>query len=188
MTNSQSSLRQFGRAARAAISDEQKAIASDVIAEKVITSSWFQRAAHVACYLPADDEVNTWEIISRAWRQKKRVFAPVLKKNRRMQFVEITPNSDLRLNRFGIYEPIDGAIVTARVLDIVLTPVVAIDNDRRRIGMGGGYFDRTFSFLRHRQNWLHPKLVGLAFACQKVEKITPNPWDIRLFCTITEEN
>ena len=71
------------------------------------------------------------------------------------------------------------------MLDVVITPLVAFDEYGHRIGMGGGYFDRTFSFLGNRQSWFHPKLVGLAFACQKVEKIQPNPWDIRLFCTIS---
>jgi len=35
--------------------------------------------------------------------------------------------------------------------------------------------------LRHRNHWLRPKLVGVAFACQEVEKIAPKPWDIRLY-------
>jgi 5-formyltetrahydrofolate cyclo-ligase len=52
--------------------------------------------------------------------------------------------------------------------------------------MGGGYFDRYFSFLRHRQHWLHPKLIGVAFDCQKVEEIPANPWDIPLYSVITE--
>jgi len=52
--------------------------------------------------------------------------------------------------------------------------------------MGGGYYDRCSSFLQHRRNLLHPKLIAVAFACQEVEKITPNPWDIRLYQVITE--
>jgi 5-formyltetrahydrofolate cyclo-ligase len=52
--------------------------------------------------------------------------------------------------------------------------------------MGGGYYDRTFAFLRGRRQLLKPKLVGLAFACQEVPPIAANPWDIRLFSVITE--
>lgn len=169
------------------MTEEARDAAAEKINETIVNSNWFQRARYVACYLPADDEVNTWATISRAWAMKKRIFAPVLEKKSRLQFQEITAETDLRLNRYGLFEPADGEIVTARMLDIVLTPVVAFDSENNRIGMGGGYFDRTFSFLRNRGSWVHPKLIGLAFACQKVEEIPPNPWDIRLFRAITEK-
>ena len=52
--------------------------------------------------------------------------------------------------------------------------------------MGGGYYDRTFTFLHERHGRFRPKLVGLAFECQRVEKIHTNPWDIALYRVITE--
>ncbi len=182
----QASLRKKGIAARASMSADERDAASNVIAERVIRAPWFQRATYIACYLPAPTEVNTWTIISRAWRMKKRIFAPVLEKNRRMQFRELLPETDLLPKQFGLLEPLNGETVTARMLDLVLTPLVVFDDDGQRIGMGGGYFDTTFSFLKYRQAYLHPKLVGLAFACQRVERIVPNPWDIRLCSVVTE--
>ena len=127
------------------------------------------------------DEVDTRVIFERAWRSNKRIFAPVLRSDYAMSFVEIVRDSTLERNRFGVWEPIDGTRIAPRLLDVVVTPLVAFDNHGNRIGMGGGYFDREFAFLRHRQSWLQPKLIGLAFDCQKVEKITPNPWDIPLY-------
>jgi 5-formyltetrahydrofolate cyclo-ligase len=182
----QDEARILGRMARSELSDQERDAAAEIIAEKVVRASWFQRATKVACYLPMPDEVNTWTIIARAWRMKKRIFAPIIKKKSAMRFQEITPETEIRLNHFGIYEPEDGEIVSPRKLDIVLTPVVAFDSANHRVGMGGGYYDRTFSFLRHRNFLFHPRLIGLAFACQKVDKISPNPWDIRLFSAITE--
>ncbi len=132
------------------------------------------------------DEVDTWPLIERAWRMKKRIFAPVVEKNFVMRFCELTPESPLVLNHYGLPEPQDGNIIAPRALDLVITPVVAFDADGNRIGMCGGYFDRTFSFLSNRQFLFHPKLIGLAFACQRVEKITPNHWDIRVFCVVNE--
>ena len=105
-----------------------------------------------------------------------------------MNFIEVRPDSDLKINRYGLWEPAFGAKILVNALDTVVTPVVAFDEAAHRIGMGGGYFDRAFVFLRHRQHWLQPKLVGLAFNCQKVEKIKANPWDIRLYRVITEAN
>jgi 5-formyltetrahydrofolate cyclo-ligase len=132
------------------------------------------------------DEVDTWLLIERAWRMKKRVFAPVVEKNFAMKFCEVTAKSTLVANRYGLPEARDGATIEPRALDVVVTPVVAFDADGNRIGMGGGYFDRTFFFLKNRQHLFHPKLIGLAFACQRVEKIAANPWDIRVFRVIDE--
>jgi len=182
----QNDVRTFGRTARCKMSRAERDIASEKIAEKVIRAPWFQRAAYIACYLPTPDEVNTWTIIARAWHMKKRIFVPVIEKKNQMHFREIVSETELQTNQFGILEPIQGDFVTARTLDVVLTPVVAFDESNHRVGMGGGYFDRTFSFLKDRKFLFHPRLIGLAFACQKVDEISPNPWDIRLFSTITE--
>ena len=132
------------------------------------------------------EEVDTWPLIDRAWRMKKRIFAPIVEKNFTMHFCEVTAKSKLVFNRYGLSEPEDGEIIAPRALDVVITPVVAFDDDGNRLGMGGGYFDRTFSFLKHRKFLFHPKLIGLAFSCQRVDKIAANPWDIRLFCVIDE--
>ena len=92
-------------------------------------------------------------------------------------------STNLLVKQYGIQVPEEGEFVNPRMLDIVLTPVVAFDLQNNRVGMGGGYFDRTFSFLKHRENWFHPKLIGLAFANQEVASIPPNLWDIPLFLT-----
>jgi 5-formyltetrahydrofolate cyclo-ligase len=166
----------------------EKNEASEKIVGTVVRSSLFRRAKLIACYLPMQDEVDTWQLIRRAWRMKKRIFAPVVEKNFVMKFCEVTPESTLAPNRYGLAEPQNGKIIPARQLDLVVTPVVAFDDQCNRIGMGGGYFDRTFSFLRMRQHLFHPKLIGLAFACQRVDKIVANPWDIRVFRIIDETN
>jgi len=119
---------------------------------------------------------------------KKRIFAPIVKKNNVMQFQELKPKTLLRRNVYGLFEPCDGQIIDANALDVVITPLVAFDHQNNRIGMGGGYFDRTFAFLKDRQSYFHPKLIGIAFACQKTAQIAPNPWDIRLFSVISESS
>ena len=105
-----------------------------------------------------------------------------------MDFYPVTPDSQLSKNTFGIWEPVAGEKIDAKSLDLVCAPLVAFDQDGHRIGMGGGYYDRYFSFLANRNRWRQPKLIGLAFDCQKVEKIRPNPWDIRLYSVVTETN
>ena len=182
----QSTLRKKSRAARTAMTANERHAASLRIADTVVHSSWFRRATLLACYLPTEEEVDTWLIIERAWRMKKRIFAPVIEKKSVMQFRELTPESDLLTSQFGLSEPRDGKTIDPRELDLVITPGIAFDTIGNRIGMGGGYFDRTFSFLKHRKILLHPKLIGVAFACQRVDKIAANPWDVRVFSVIDE--
>ncbi len=133
------------------------------------------------------DEVATDDILSRAWSASKHVYCPVVDaRARRLRFVEVTRESPLKRSDFGLLEPIDGEEIEPLNLDVVITPLVAFDSAGSRIGMGGGYYDRTFAVLRQRTNWLHPKLTGVAFSCQKVRKIKANPWDIGLWKVITE--
>ena len=103
-----------------------------------------------------------------------------------MLFREMRPDTPLEKNDYGIWEPTSGAFLSPRKLDAVIAPTVAFDDDNNRIGMGGGYFDRCFAYLRYRKIWLRPKLVGLAFECQRVEKISANPWDIPLYRVFTD--
>lgn len=182
----QKQIRTSGRNARKALSDDERARASATIADIVTRAPWFQRCKNVACYIGTNYEVDTSAIIARAWRMKKRVFAPVLKNNLIMEFRELNAESTLESDRMGIYAPISGDTISPRELDVVITPLVAFDSSRNRIGMGGGYFDRTFSFLRGREHLFHPKLIGVAFACQRVQQIVPNPWDIRLFSIVSD--
>ena len=183
---SQKEIRLAGRRSRASLGPGYRECASWTIAEKVCRSHWFARAQRIACYLPVGDEVDTWPIIARAWQMKKRVFVPVVQENMNMKFREITAESDLQRSSFALYEPLSGEFSNTDKLDIVITPLVAFDENMNRVGMGGGCYDRTFVMLKHRKSYLHPKLVGVAFACQEVEEINANAWDIPLFQVITE--
>lgn len=174
--------------ARREMQPDARARSSEIICRRVVRSREFLSSKSIACYLPMGDEVDTLEIFDRSWRANKRIFAPVLHSRGKMSFREIRPESTLERNSFGVWEPSTGATIGARDLDMVIAPTVAFDDNNNRIGMGGGYFDRCFSFLRYRKYWLRPKLIGVAFACQKIEKITPNVWDIRLYSVITDLN
>ena len=186
VTNAKARLRKLGLHARRTLDDQTRVSASQVIAERIVHSHEFMACKTIACYLPSYDEVDPSYIIERAWRANKRIFAPVVADKHEMFFRQLLPDTRLEKSSFDVWEPVSGPRIRARRIDVVVTPVVAFDDQKNRIGMGGGYFDRYFSFLRHRQRWLHPKLIGVAFDCQKVEKIEANPWDIRLYSVITE--
>ena len=179
-------LRSKSRQARANLTDAARHKAEAHICDAITRAGYFRRSRNVGCYLPSDREVDTWLIIARAFSMGKQVYAPVLRKNGSMGFRELNANSSLLPNQFGLLEPQEGVFIDRHRLDIVITPLVAFDASGNRIGMGGGYFDRCFAFLKTRKIWLRPKLIGVAFGCQRVKEITPNPWDIGLFRVVTE--
>ena len=77
-------------------------------------------------------------------------------------------------------------MIDIRRLDLVLMPLVGFDSTGSRLGMGGGFYDRSFAFLRRRQKWRKPNLIGAAFDCQKVEQIDGQSWDVPLSGVMTE--
>ncbi|MFZ2507973.1 MAG: 5-formyltetrahydrofolate cyclo-ligase, partial [Steroidobacteraceae bacterium] len=78
------------------------------------------------------------------------------------------------------------AINAARCFDLVLVPLVGFDDDGNRLGMGAGFYDRHFAFLRHRQAWRRPLLLGLAFEIQRLERLAVKPHDVALWGIVTE--
>ena len=184
--NTTSALRNKGLSARRGLPKSERARASARICERVVASREFHSSKDIACYLPMQDEVDTRDIIERAWCANKRIFVPVLRGPAEMVFCEMNADTELERNRLGIWEPARGFLIDPRQLDIVITPTVAFDTNAHRIGMGSAYYDRCFAHLKMRKNWIKPKLIGVAFDCQKVEEIAPSPWDIPLYRVITE--
>ena len=172
--------------ARRSMTSSARSRASAQIANRFLNSRYFLGSRSIGCYVSTWDEVDTSEIIERAWRARKRIFLPVTAARGQMVFRETLPATELAKNEYGLWEPVSGQRIDACRLDVVVTPLVAFDDDGNRVGMGGGYFDRTFAFLGNRNRWLHPKLIGVAFECQRVPKIARNPWDIPVFRVITE--
>ncbi len=103
-----------------------------------------------------------------------------------MRFGLVRRDVAMERNPFGILEPSAGPFIDARSLDLVLTPLVAFDDRGIRLGMGGGFYDRCFKFLRIRTAWCKPKLVGVGFEHQHLPSIRAASWDVRLSCAITE--
>jgi 5-formyltetrahydrofolate cyclo-ligase len=167
-------------AARRSLTADERSTRSSRIARRFCRSAYFYRSTTLGCYLPMRDEVETADVIDRAWRADKRVFVPVMRSGRRLDFVEIRPDTRLSRNRLGIWEPRGGRSIRPRDLDVCIVPTVAFDADGNRIGMGGGYYDRAFEFRNRPGAWRRPRLVGFAFECQRIASIVPNHWDVAL--------
>ena len=157
-----------------------RASASDAICRQLVRSHQFAKSTSIAAYLSQPDEVNLDGFIAVAWKCCKRVYVPVVAQKHKMHFALLTPDSNITRNRYGIWESSSSRLIEARELDWVIVPTVAFDAALHRIGMGGGYYDRAFAFRKNLHRALPPVLTGAAYACQEVESIAANPWDIGL--------
>jgi len=133
-------------------------------------------------------EVDCAALIKTGWLRKKRIFAPVLAK-KRLKFAPLVPGSKLVPNRFGIFEPahVERDLLDPKHLDAVVVPLLAFDENLNRVGMGAGFYDRTFAFSTRRSIWRSPLLVGLAYSFQRVDTLHAHAWDVPLHRVITEQ-
>ena len=178
-------MRKALRHARRSLDEEKRASGERAMWRRILGLGVYRQARSVAVYYAFDGEPNLARVAEAAARHGKRVYAPVIVRQH-MYFAPVTPRALLRPNLFGISEPALERLIDARHLDLVLTPLVAFDGRGVRMGMGRGYYDRAFRFLRHRKSWTRPKLLGVAWSVQQVPHLPKQPWDIPLWGAVTE--
>ena len=182
-------LRKELRARRRALSAADHALRSNLAASSITRLPAFKPGARVAVYLPFDRETNTAALLIAARRRRVRIYVPVIESRRyaRLRFYPLSGKT--RRGVFGISIPHRAArrrTVAPRWLDLIVVPLVGIDGRGRRLGMGGGFYDRALAFRRNRRHWRGPHLVGLAFECQSAEAVYAQAHDIRLDAVATE--
>jgi len=157
------------------------------LARRLSASLCLRRGRRIACYLANDGEISLMPLIQDLWKRGKSVYVPALH-GAKLWFLPMAHDTPLTPNRFGIPEPDLGpqARCSPRALDLVLVPLVAFDEHGTRLGMGGGFYDRTFAFLRHRTSWCRPRLIGVGYEFQRVVRLPTRPWDVVLHGAATE--
>ena len=188
---SRPALRRQLRQARRQLSPTQQRLAARDLYRQLAQHPVFRRARHIAFYLPNDGEIDPRPLMLEAQRRGKAIYLPVLNAwpRTRMVFQRIMPNERLRPNRFGIAEPAFRPNRQRRIwtLDLVLMPLVGFDEEGGRLGMGGGFYDRSLAYRGRRKNGHKPTLLGLAHECQKVDRLPLEPWDVSLQATVTDQ-
>ncbi|AIE67067.1 MULTISPECIES: 5-formyltetrahydrofolate cyclo-ligase [Klebsiella] len=178
-------IRQQIRQRRRALTPEQQTQFALHAADRMMTYPPVLLAQTVAVFLSFDGELDTRPLIDQLWRAGKRVYLPVLHpfSPGNLLFLHYHPSSDLVVNRLNIREPkLDVRdVLPLSQLDVLVTPLVAFDAAGQRLGMGGGFYDRTL------QNWRQHRLqpVGYAHDCQQVDALPTEQWDIPLPAVIT---
>ncbi len=190
-TSSQrASLRSQLRQQRRALSDEVQQQHAWSMAWQLSRHPLFRRGKHVAAYLAGDGEIDPDMLIHMAWKANKQVYLPVLAPLAdRLYFAPYRQGCKLKPNRFNIPEPDvhPGAWIKPQQLDLILMPLVGFDTDGNRLGMGGGFYDRSLEFTRYRRHTHRPYLVGLAHQLQQVEQLPHQPHDVPMQLIATEQ-
>ncbi|ANG94054.1 5-formyltetrahydrofolate cyclo-ligase [Enterobacteriaceae bacterium 155047] len=183
--SSRQQIRQTIRQRRRALTPEQQSQFAVQAAARMMAYPPVVMAHTVALFLSFDGELDTQPLIDQLWRAGKKVYLPVLHpfSPGNLLFLHYHPHSELLVNRLRIYEPkLDVRdVLPLAELDVLITPLVAFDEQGQRLGMGGGFYDRTL------QNWQQHGFqpVGYAHDCQGVAALPVEKWDIPLPAVVT---
>ncbi len=182
-------LRETLREARRNLSDAEQAAASADLLSLLSDQEFFQNASRVAFYQKLDGEIDPQPLMEHSLNQGKDCFLPVISRDNEeaLTFAPYDTDTELTENQWGVAEPpLPEEIISPTVFDVVFVPLVGFDANCFRLGMGKGFYDRTFSFkIFNRRS--QPLLVGLAHECQLIEPFPTEVWDVRLDSVVTPE-
>jgi 5-formyltetrahydrofolate cyclo-ligase len=193
MSTERLKIRQQMRQRRRMLTLQQQKLAAEHLYKVLSTHHLFLRSDRIALYLPNDGEIDPSLLMERAWQMKKEIYLPVLhpRKTNHLWFLQYSEGDKLVNNKFGIPEPVfhPDKIIRPWLLNLVLFPLVAFDTHGGRLGMGGGFYDRTFAFS-HRNHGSHgPRMIGLAHECQKTDHHLPlEMWDVKLHAIASDKH
>ena len=175
MAEDRLALRRRLRAARRAVPAAERSRAAAAIDRLLANLGLPRPGTRISAFRPFDGEIDPAVVLARAVRLGCRVYYPVItsQRARRMRFV--SPAQDARMD-----------VITPRWLDLALVPLVGFDARGNRLGMGAGFYDRHFAFLRYRRAWRRPLLLGLAFETQRIERLADAAHDVPLWGIVTE--
>lgn len=183
-------LRRQMRRQRRLLSPEARAEAHRQFAHIIDSARLLRPGRRVAVYFAYGHEADLRYVIQVARRRGCLLYLPVIThfRHSRMRFVRYRIDSVMRVNRYGIAEPRarQAEVAAVRQLDLVLLPLVAFDERGWRLGSGAGFYDRSLHHLRAGRRWRRPKLIGVAYECQRVPRLQPDRWDVPLDAIVTE--
>lgn len=178
-----SQIRQVCLSRRKSLTKKYVSEASQKIIDTLCEMPAYQSANHIAWYFPTNGEVDLSALWPMALNANKSCYFPAIQADQSLLFLPYARDTELTFNRYHIAEPNVAAChaKSPQDLDIIFLPVVAFDVNRKRLGMGKGYYDKTLA--------LHPGplLIGVAYEWQRQPNLPIDPWDIPLTTIITEE-
>lgn len=178
-------LRQQLQARRQALSAADRLAAANAVADHICQHPQFAHAGYVAGYWATRAELPLHALQVRL-RPHQIWCLPVVQSDGRLLFGPWRQGDPLISNRYGIPEPdlAPESLLAASEMSLVLLPLLGFDRSGHRLGMGGGYYDRSFAFRRNQP--APPCLLGVAYACQEIETLPAAEWDVSLDALASE--
>ncbi len=139
------------------------------------------KSKNIGGYYPFNYELNILNILELLENHNFTISLPKISKKNKMNFFKWSKNDPLKINKYGIPEPISNKKIYP---DILLIPLVGFDDNFNRLGYGGGFYDRYLSKVQNNTKLLK---IGVGFSFQKVKKIPVKKYDKILDCIITEK-
>ena len=136
---------------------------------------------NVGGYYSCNYEIDDLSILNFLRNKKANIFLPIIRKNNQMDFFEWKNKNPLKINKYGIVEPISLKKIYP---DIIFVPLVAYDKNLNRLGYGGGFYDRYIEKSKKIKNIVK---IGLAFSYQELKAIPINKLDKKLDFIVTEK-
>ncbi|MGO2374598.1 MAG: 5-formyltetrahydrofolate cyclo-ligase [Pseudoalteromonas prydzensis] len=193
MSEKRAQIRQQIRKARNLLSKSEQEIAAKSLKVNFTQHLKQQKKtqnAHIGIYFSNDAELDTSLLIKDLWSKKHHLYLPVIHpfNGTTLYFQRYEENSPMKPNCYGILEPKLNCsqICPLAELDYLLMPLVAFDDNGNRLGMGGGFYDKTLARYE-QENWQKPQLIGLAHQCQHVKSLPVESWDVPLNYIITPQ-
>lgn len=182
-------LRASLRQSRQQLSPEKRHIAARSLLDLIGHQDFFRVAQRIAFYQVIDGEIDPQLLLDLALSEGKACFLPVLSRENPefVSFAAYDADTPLVESQWGIAEPSPETIVSPTNFDVVFVPLVGFNEQCFRMGMGKGFYDRTFSFKIFNR-CSRPLLVGLAHESQLVKEAFPvESWDVRLDAIATDK-
>lgn len=200
-------IRSLIRTKRKSLNDIEQQKLSRELLDQLTARTDVLSANNIALYLANDGELDPMLFIQWCWQNNKNVYLPVLHpfSAGNLLFLHYQPSSSMQKNKYGILEPKLDVRLIKKVndIDIIFTPLVAFDQTGNRLGMGGGFYDRTLSTwfkqycIENKRNAEHkinnanaiapvkPYPIGLAHDIQLIDEVPSQLWDIPLPAIVT---
>lgn len=185
-------IRTYIRSLRYSIKLSEQYIAAQLITNKILSLNYLNKSTNIAIYISYDGEIQTDLIIQILLSMNKNIYLPIIpttKQSQSLSFAQYTLSTPLVQNRFNIYEPNQQytSMLPIEMLDIIFIPLVAFDNNKNRIGMGGGFYDKVLAYRKKINKHIH---IGLGYDFQKIptQMFPTETQDIQLSQIITPYN